>query len=145
MIRPLILILSGLILLSAVTRAQQPSPRQPASPLCGEGKMLVQLGTTRLGSETFKIDCLKEGGYSGSGVTDLDLGGAKLHLETAIVTDAGSAPLKYSVQGSAFNAPVESSFVLSAGTATVTESGKTSTLSYPPNVAMLTNNVSYLF
>jgi dienelactone hydrolase len=127
------------------TFAPGQTPASPRSPICGEGKMVVRIGTTQLGTETFQIDCLGDGGYSGRGTTDLDLGGAKLHLETAIVTDAKSVPLKYSVKGNAFNSPVETSMVLSNGTATVTESGKTSTLTYPPNVAMLTNNVSYLF
>lgn len=133
--------------------APSPTPRDPR---CGEGSFSVRLGESRIGTEVFLIGCNAEGGYSAVGQTKLDLGGRKLDLSTTIQTDAKSIPLKYSVKGDAMGTPVDSTFALNNGVATVTtlsaqaqpdHNGEptTSTVSYTPGAAMMTNNVSYVF
>lgn len=146
------------LLFASFVAAQTPATSSPTSsdPKCGEGTFVVRLGQNRIGAETFTLNCLAEGGYSGAGVTKLDLGGRKLELSTTIQTDAKSIPLKYGVKGDAMGTAVDSTFVLNNGVATVTlvsppespdakGAATTNTVDYTPGAVMMTNNVSYVF
>lgn len=145
-------------LFASVAAAQTPAlPSQSAAdPKCGEGIFVVRLAGQRIGTETFMIGCDPGGGYSALGITKLDLGGSKIDLSTAIRTDARSIAMKYSVKGSAAGTPVDTSWELNNGVATVTNTtaptspelkgaSVTSAVNYTPGAVMLTNTVSYIF
>jgi dipeptidyl aminopeptidase/acylaminoacyl peptidase len=123
----------------------------PAAPMlspaiCGKGTFLFTFGDQPLGSETFEIKCLPDGGYSASGHTEMKPPGPGLNLNTTLELDKTGTPISSTAKGTATaGVPFDQSVIVKGGTATITTNGKTQELPYTKGAALIGGNIFYMF
>jgi dienelactone hydrolase len=110
---------------------------------CGPGELVVNYGGKQVGTETYTIDCPAGGGFSATGTTVMEIGGAKLNLTTTMEADASSVPTKFAMKGTSFGTAVDQTVVMKDGAATVTNGGVATPVSYPAGTVLLPNNLSF--
>jgi uncharacterized protein len=127
--------------------AQQKLP--PAAPLlspsiCGKGRFSLFLGDQAIGREDFEIKCQPNGGFAGSGHTDLKMSGATIDLNSTVEVDKSGEPISSSAKGTVNGNPYDQSVVVNGDKATITTSGATKELPFAKGSALLGGNIFYM-
>lgn len=133
----------------AATTAQQkklPQAIRPLSPsICGKGNLLLLLGAQSLGHEAFEITCRDDGGYAGSGRTEMKLPGVTIDITTTIATDREANPSRFTAKGTLGPNTLDQSITVVNDKATIIDKGQSQEVAYPKGTAFLVMNVNYLY
>jgi dienelactone hydrolase len=125
-------------------QALPPAPPLLSPKICGQGVFLFFTGADLLGRETFEIRCRPDGGYQGSGSTNIKSPHGTLNQETAIEVDKEGVPQSLSARGEAGGTRFEQATLFKDNRAMTTTSGETQEMPYTNRAAVFVNAVAYL-
>lgn len=128
--------------MTAPPSADLPAPR-PID-LCGAGTFILTAAGTRMGQETYQIECKADGTIAARGRTQLTMPSGASDLETTLELDAARRPKLATAKGQGSSGSLEQRVEVADGKATITTGTKVQQAAIPADAAFFAPNTFYL-